>query len=481
MDLTDFRFIQRRRDFLSKCCGGLGIAALGELLTADGLTAATAASTNPLAPKPPHFAPKAKSVIYMFMEGGPSQFELFDNKPAMQKWNGKPLPESMTKDLKLAFIKPTAAVMASAFQFQRYGKCGMELSELLPQLGTCADDITLVRSMHTDAFNHHPGQLLMFTGSIQFGRPSMGAWAVYGLGSESQNLPGFVVLSSGRGTSGGVSNFGSGFLPSHYQGTIFRNTGDPILYLSNPAGVSADLQRETLRTVNSLNSERYASTGDIEIASRISSYELAFKMQTSAPDLLDFRNEPAAILEMYGVNSDDKEQKQFASNCLLARRLVERGVRFVLMMDASWDHHSELQKQLPKRCRKIDQATAALVRDLKQRGLLDETLLVWGGEFGRTPMVEMRRPSEADNAGRDHHPNAFSMWMAGGGFKSGYAHGSTDDLCLNIVENPVHVHDLQATILNQLGFDHTRLTYRHMGREFRLTDVSGKVVRELLV
>jgi hypothetical protein len=481
MDFTDFRFIQRRRDFLAKCCGGLGIAALGDLLTADGLTAATVSSTNPLAPKPPHFAPKAKSVIYMFMEGGPSQFELFDNKPAMQKWNGKRLPESMTKDLKLAFIKPTAAVMASSFQFHRHGKSGMELSELLPRLGTCADDITLVRSMHTDAFNHHPGQLLMFTGSIQFGRPSMGAWAVYGLGSESQDLPGFVVLSSGRGTSGGVSNFGSGFLPSHYQGTIFRNTGDPILYLSNPAGVSADLQRETLRTVNALNSERYASTGDVEIASRISSYELAFRMQTSAPDLLDFRNEPAAILEMYGVNSEDKEQKQFASNCLLARRLVERGVRFVLMMDASWDHHTEIQKQLPKRCRKIDQATAALVKDLKQRGLLDETLLVWGGEFGRTPMVEMRRPAEADSAGRDHHPNAFSMWMAGGGFKGGYVHGSTDDLCLNIVENPVHVHDLQATILNQLGFDHTRLTYRHMGRDFRLTDVSGKVVRELLV
>ena len=481
MDLTDFRFIQRCRDFLAKCCGGLGIAALGELLTADGLTAATVTSTNPLTPKLPHFAPKVKSVIYMFMEGGPSQFELFDNKPAMQKWNGKPLPESMTKDLKLAFIKPTAAVMASPFQFHRHGKSGMELSELLPQLGTCADDITLVRSMHTDAFNHHPGQLLMFTGSIQFGRPSMGAWAVYGLGSESQNLPGFVVLSSGRGTSGGVSNFGSGFLPSHYQGTIFRNTGDPILYLSNPAGVSADLQRETSRTVNALNSERYASTGDIEIASRISSYELAFRMQTSAPDLLDFRNEPTTILEMYGVNSEDKEQKQFASNCLLARRLVERGVRFVLMMDASWDHHSEIQKQLPKRCRKIDQATAALVKDLKQRGLLDETLLVWGGEFGRTPMVEMRRPAEADNAGRDHHPNAFSMWMAGGGLKGGYVHGSTDELCLNIVENPVHVHDLQATILNQLGFEHTRLTYRHMGRDFRLTDVSGKVVRELLV
>lgn len=453
------------------------MTALAELLTADGLTAA---STNPLTPKTPHFLPKAKHVIYMFMEGGPSQFELFDPKPAMVKWDGQPLPPSMTKDLKLAFIKPTAAVMASPFQFQRYGQCGMELSELLPQVGSCADDITLIRSMHTDAFNHHPGQLLLFTGSIQFGRPSMGAWAIYGLGSESQDLPGFVVLTSGRGTSGGASNFGSGFLPSHYQGTVFRNSGEPIPYLSNPPGISKDLQRETLRTVNALNAEAQASSGDVEIASRMSSYELAFRMQMSSPELLDFSKEPASILEMYGVNSSDKDQRQFATNCLLARRLIERGVRFVLMMDASWDHHSELKKQLPIRCKKIDQPTAALIKDLKQRGLLDETLICWGGEFGRTPMVEMRRPNDAGNAGRDHHPNAYSMWLAGGGMKPGLVYGKTDDLCLNIEETPVHVHDLQATILHNLGFDHTRLTYRHMGRDFRLTDVGGTVVKNIL-
>ena len=481
MEWRKFRQVQSRRELLKSCAGGVGIAALAELLSGDGLTAADKLSTaNPLAPKPSHFAPKAKHVIYMFMEGGPSQFELFDYKPELEKWNGKPLPSSMTKDLKLAFIKPTASVMASPFRFQRYGRSGMELSELLPHVGSCADDITLIRSMHTDAFNHHPGQSLLFTGSIQIGRPSIGAWSIYGLGSESQNLPGFVVLTSGRGTSGGFSNFSSGFLPSHYQGTVFRNSGDPILYLSNPPGVSPAMQRETLNTVNALNAERHTTAGDLEIASRISSYELAFRMQMSAPDLIDLSTEPASILERYGVNSEDKDVKQFATNCLLARRLIERGVRFVLMMDASWDHHSEIKKELPKRCRKIDQPTAALIKDLKQRGLLDETLIVWGGEFGRTPMVEMRRPNDTDNAGRDHHPNAFSMWMAGGGTKGGYVHGRTDDLCLSTSEDAVHVHDLQATILHCLGFDHTKLTYRHLGRDFRLTDVAGTVVHRLL-
>ncbi|MEZ5402496.1 MAG: DUF1501 domain-containing protein [Bryobacteraceae bacterium] len=468
-----------RRRFLAQAANGIGVAALADLLAADGLTAATAAA-DPLLPKKPHFAPRAKNVIYMFMEGGPSQFELFDPKPGLQKWHGQPLPESMTKDLKLAFIKPTAAVMASKFAFHRRGQCGMELSELLPELGRHADDITLIRSMHTDAFNHHPGQLLLFTGSIQFGRPSMGAWVMYGLGSESRNLPGFVVLTSGRGTSGGASNFGSGFLPSHYQGTVFRNSGDPILYLSNPPGVTREKQRTTLDAVNALNAHRNEITGDPEIASRIASYELAFRMQMSGPDLLDFSNEPASILEMYGVNSTDKDQKQFATNCLLARRLVERGVRFVLMMDASWDHHSEINKQLPERCRRSDKPTAALIADLKQRGLLDDTAVVWGGEFGRTPMVEMRRPSDPSNAGRDHHPNSYSMWVAGGGFRGGYVHGATDDLCLNVTENPVHVHDLQATLMQLLGFNHEKLTYRYMGRDFRLTDVAGRVESKLV-
>jgi hypothetical protein len=356
----------------------------------------------------------------------------------------------------------------------------MELSELAPHLGSVADDITLVRSMHTDAFNHHPGQLLLFTGSIQFGRPTFGAWVLYGLGSESQNLPGFVVLSSGKGTSGGTTNFSSGFMPSHFQGTIFRSEGEPILYLSNPGGISRDNQQSTVEMVNDLNRMHQADTGDVEIASRIASYELAFRMQMEAPDLMDFSGESPATLEMYGLNSDNPHRRQYATNCLLARRLVERGVRFVLMMDASWDDHTELNAKLPKRMEETDQPTAALLKDLKQRGLLDETLVVWGGEFGRTPMVEIRKPEDASNAGRDHHPHAFSMWMAGGGIRPGYVHGKTDDLCLHVVEDPVHVHDLQATLLHCLGFDHTRLTYRHMGRDFRLTDVAGNVVQKLL-
>ena len=480
MTLEQFHAIQRRRDFLRNVASGIGMAALGDLLAMDGLTAANLPDVNPLAPKEPHFQAKAKHVIFMFMEGGPSQYELFDPKPGLERHHGSALPESMTRDLKLAFIKPSAKVMASKFKFHRHGRSGMEISELMPRLGEVADDICLVRSMRTDAFNHHPGQLLLFTGHTQFGRPTMGAWSVYGLGSDSQNLPGFVVLTSGRGTSGGSSNCSSGFLPSHYQGTVFRNTGDPILYLSNPDGVSDALQQETLQSVRRLNEMRFEATGDLEIASRISSYELAYRMQMSAPELLDFSGEPQYVLDGYGVNSEDEDQRQYATNCLLARRMVERGVRFVLMMDASWDDHSELNKNLPKRCRKVDQSNAYLIRDLKQRGLLDETLVVWGGEFGRTPMVELRRPDDADNAGRDHHPNAYSMWMAGGGLGGGRVVGRTDDLCLNVVEDPVHVHDLQATLLHLLGFDHEKLTYRHMGRDFRLTDVHGHVAKQLL-
>ena len=481
MNPRQFLNIHTRRDFFRQCAGGIGAMALGELLAADGLTAATGLPTvNPLAPIEPHFPAKAKHVIFMFMEGGPTQFELFDEKPALAKYDGRPLPPSMTKDLNLAFIKPNAAVMASSFKFRRYGDCGMEMSELLPHLGSCADDICLVRSMHTDAINHHPGQLLMFTGSIQPGRPSMGAWTMYGLGSEAEDLPGFVVLPSGRGTSGGATNYTSGFLPSHYQGSLLRNQGDPILYLSNPEGINRESQQATLDLLRGLNEKRYNETGDMEIASRIASYELAFRMQMSAPDLLDFSSEPQSVRELYDLDSDDEDTREYARNCLLARRMVERGVRFVLMMDASWDDHTELNKKLPKRTRKIDKSTAGLIKDLKNRGLLDETLIVWGGEFGRTPMVEHRKPEDRANAGRDHHRDAYSMWMAGGGIKGGQVVGKTDDLCLNVVEDPVHVHDLQATLLHCLGFDHTKLTYRHMGREFRLTDVAGNVVNKLL-
>jgi hypothetical protein len=332
--------------------------------------------------------------------------------------------------------------------------------------------------MHTDAFNHHPGQALLFTGSIQLGRPTMGAWVLYGLGSESKNLPGFVVLSSGVGTSGGASNFSCGFLPSHYQGTLFRNSGDPILYLSNPDGVSPDTQRETLDLIGDLNREHLSETGDQEIASRIANYELAWRMQSAAPELADLSSEPQHIREMYGL--DDPVTRQFATNCILARRLVERGVRFVLMMDASWDQHTYLNRDLKKNCNRTDKPAAALIKDLKQRGLLDSTLVVWGGEFGRTPIVEIRNTADPENGGRDHHPLAYSMWLAGGGIRGGQVIGKTDELGFSIVEDPVHVHDLQATILHCLGFDHTRLTYRHMGRDFRLTDVHGEVVKKML-
>jgi Protein of unknown function (DUF1501) len=452
---------------------------LANLLAQEARTATTGAAVDdPLAPKQPHFPGKAKNIIFLFMEGAPSQIDLFDPKPALKKYHGHSLPPSLTKDLKLAFIKPTAAVLASPREFKPYGQCGMELSDLLPYTSTCADDICLVRSMYSDAFNHHPGQLLLFSGSIQPGRPTLGAWSVYGLGSESQNLPGFVVLTSGVGTSGGSDNFTSGFLPSTYAGAVFRNTGDPILYLTNPAGISAATQRNRLDAIRDLNENHLAREGDIEIASRIHSYELAFRMQTSGPELLDFSKESPKTLEMYGVNKEPT--KPYATNCLLARRMVERGVRFVMLMHASWDHHSEINKGLAKQCGVTDQPVAALVKDLKQRGLLDSTLVVWAGEFGRTPMSEMRRPEDADNAGRDHHPNGFSIFLAGGGIKGGQVIGKTDELGLSIVEDKVHIHDLQATLMHCLGFDHTRLTYRHMGRDFRLTDVEGEVVKRML-
>ena len=477
MDREEFRRIQTRRSFFQECAGGIGIMALAQLMEREGRAAV--ADVTPLAPKKPHFPAKAKNVIFMFMEGGPSQIDLFDPKPELQKWSGKPLPPSMTKDLRLAFTKPNAAVLASPRTFQPYGKSGTQFSDYIPHIGSCADDLCLVRSMYTDAFNHHPGQLLLFGGSIQVGRPTMGAWVLYGLGSESQNLPGFVVLGSGVGTSGGTSNWSSGFLPSTYQGVVFRSSGDPVLYLSNPPGVNQDMQRAGLDVLKDLNEEHYNETGDLEIASRISSYELAFRMQMAGPELLDFSKESPETLAMYGV--EDGPGRQFATNCLLARRMVERGVRFVMLTHASWDDHTDLNRKLKKNCDIADKPTAALIRDLKQRGLLDNTLVVWGGEFGRTPMVEIRDPRDANNAGRDHHPLAYSLFLAGGGIKGGQVIGKTDDLCMSVVEDKVHVHDLQATLLHCLGLEHTRLTYRHMGRDFRLTDVAGNVVKKMLV
>jgi len=476
MTREQFRAIQTRRSFFRECASGIGMVALAQLMEQEGWGAV--AEVNPLAPKKPHFAPKARNVIFMFMEGGPSQMDLFDPKPELQKWSGRPLPAEMTKNLRLAFTKPNAAVLASPRTFKRYGESGIEFSDYIPNIGACADDICLVRSMYTDAFNHHPGQLLLFGGSIQGGRPTMGAWVLYGLGSESQKLPGFVVLGSGVGTSAGTLNWSSGFLPSTYQGVVFRSSGDPVLYLSNPGGVSREMQRAGLDVLKDLNEEHYADTGDLEIASRISSYELAFRMQAAAPELLDFSKESPETLAMYGVN--EEPTRQFATNCLLARRMVERGVRFVMLTHASWDDHTDLNRKLKKNCDIADKPTAALIRDLKRRGLLDSTMVVWGGEFGRTPMVEIRNPKEADKGGRDHHPLAYSMWLAGGGIKGGQVVGKTDELCMGVVEDKVHVHDLQATILHCLGLEHTRLTFRHMGRDFRLTDVAGNVVPKML-
>jgi hypothetical protein len=460
------RMQSTRRNFFRGAAAGFGSIALADLLRAEGV-------------KSTHFPAKTKNVIFLFMEGAPSQIDLFDPKPELQRWHGKSLPPSMTKDLKLAFVKPTATVLGSPRKFQKYGDCGIEFSDLLPHTASMADDLCVVRSMVSDAFNHHPGQLLLFSGSMLAGRPAMGAWVTYGLGSASRNLPGFVVLASGVGTSAGSDNYTNGFMPSSYAGTVLRSSGDPILYLSNPKGISAQSQRARLDALRELNGAHMDATGDREINSRIDAYELAFRMQTSGPELLDFSKESKETLEMYGI--DKPVTKAFGSNCLLARRMVERGVRFVMAMHASWDHHSTINASLPKQTQATDRPAAALIKDLKQRGMLDETLVVWGGEFGRTPVSEIRRPEDADNAGRDHNPNGYTMWFAGGGMKKGYLHGKTDDLALNVVEDKVHVHDLQATILHCLGLDHKRLTFPHMGRDFRLTDVHGEVVSKILI
>ena len=378
----------------------------------------------------------------------------------------------MLKGYRAAFINPNSKLLGPKFKFAKYGNSGAEVSELLPHFSKIVDDVAIVKSMTTDAFNHAPGQILMNTGSMLFGRPSMGAWVTYGLGSESRNLPAFVVFSSGKkGPSGGNSCWGSGFLPTVYQGVQFRGSGDPVLYLSNPPGVDDKLQRDSLDTLQRMNTMRLKETGDPEIATRINSFEMAFRMQASAPELMDVGKESKATLDMYGAVPG---KPSFANNCLLARRLVERGTRFVQLYHEAWDQHGNLTKDIKINCQETDQAAAALVTDLKQRGLLDSTLVVWGGEFGRTPMVQ------GGNDGRDHHPNAFTMWMAGGGIKPGITLGESDELGFNVVKDKVHVHDLHATMMHLLGFDHTRLTYRFQGRDFRLTDVAGNVVHELL-
>jgi Protein of unknown function (DUF1501) len=485
-----------RRQFFTSSASGLGMLALASLLRGDGLLADDAErqanSANPLAPKAPPFAPKAKNCIFFLPEGAPSHIDLFDPKPKLKELHEQKLPEEMTKNVRFAFIKKETAVLwGSNARFSKHGQCGMELSHWLPNLGKQADDICLIRSMHTDAFNHHPAQLMMMSGVPRFGRPSMGSWLTYGLGSESENLPGYVVLTAGRGGSGGVSNWSSGFLPSTYQGVLFRGQGEPILNLASPPGVTPEMQKSGLDAIASLNRRHLEDLQDPEIASRIASYELAFRMQSAAPELVDLSQESQKTLDMYGVSRPEPKgkggrgagpdvYKRFATNCLLARRLVERGVRFVTMVHASWDAHSDIDGELDYCTGMADQPLAALIQDLKQRGLLDSTLLVFAGEFGRTPLAENRNGQMPEKVGRDHHPFAFSVWMAGGGIKPGQTYGKTDELGWAPVENPVHINDFHATILRLFGFDHKQLAVNYKGLSMRLTDQGGKVVSDLM-
>jgi len=458
-----------RRWFLKDCAVGLGALALHTLA---GETAAAPQTSDPLAPRSPHFPARAKRVIYLFMAGAPSHLDLFDYKPQLAKFNGTLPPPELLQGYRAAFINPNSTLLGPKFKFAKYGRCGAELSELLPHLAEVVDDVAIVKSMFTDSFNHAPAQIMMHTGSPLFGRPSVGAWTLYGLGAESRNLPGFVVFSSGsKGPSGGASNWGSGFLPTVYSGVMFRSQGDPILYLSNPNGVDDHIQHDTLDAVRRLDQMHLEEARDPEISTRISSYEMACRMQTSGPELMDISKEPKHILDMYGV---EPGKPSFALNCLLARRLAERGVRFVELFHEAWDQHGNLKADLRKNCEHTDQACAALIKDLKQRGMLEDTLVIWGGEFGRTPMVQ------GGDDGRDHHPNCFTMWLAGGGIKPGLTLGESDDFGFNATRDKVHVHDLNATILRLLGFDHTKLTYRFQGRDFRLTDVKGEPVAKIL-
>lgn len=470
-----------RRHFFGRCSIGLGSAALASLLAGRAPGAVgRASSENPLQAGSPHFPPQAKNVIFLFMAGGPSQLELFSNKPLLAKHNGEPIPDSFVKDKRFAFMDSSHRrnLLASRRSFRRHGECGAWVSDLLPWTARMVDELTIVSTCRTELFNHAPAKLFMNTGSGQFGRPSMGSWVTYGIGSQCDNLPGFVVLQSGpRGPRGGSVLWGSGMLPSAYQGVPLRNQGDPILNLATPQEVTGDQQQQLVEAVGQLNLKRLVETGDDEIAARIHAYEMAYRMQTSAPELMDIRDESQSTLDLYGIA--DPQESTYARNCLLARRLVERGVRFVQLYDTNWDHHGgpteTLEKHLPEKCRDIDQPSAALVTDLKQRGLLDDTIVIWGGEFGRTPMGEVR-----EYTGRNHHIDAFTMWLAGGGFKPGLLYGETDEFGFGAIEKPVHVHDLHATMLHQLGLDHKRLTVRFQGRDFRLTDVHGRVLHELL-
>jgi len=471
---------QTRRHFFEKCGVGLGSIALSDLLTKEGYAATEGSrESDPMAVRSSPHGAKAKNVIFMFMAGGPSHLELFEDKPKLREFHGELPPESLTKGKRFAFLGDDARLLGSERKFESYGDSRMQLSELFPHHRKIVDDVCWLRGMKTDVFNHGPAKLFMNTGFQVPGRPSLGSWLTYGIGSESQDLPGFVVLQSGpRGPRAGNALWSSGFLPSSYQGVPFRGSGDAILNLANPKGISKGNQRDFVDLVGNLNQKRLQVTGDPEISTRINACEMAYRMQTSAPELMDLSGESQSTLDLYGAK---RGESSYANNCLLARRLVERGVRFVQLYHTDWDHHGgpgqTLGKDLEKVAKEVDQASAALVLDLKQRGLLEDTIVVWGGEFGRTPMGETR-----DNkvGGRDHHIDAFTMWAAGGGFRPGMTYGKTDDFGYEVVDQEVHVHDLHATILHQLGFDHEKLTFKFQGRDFRLTDVHGRVVHEVL-
>ena len=465
-----------RRELFQRSGLGIGSAALATLLAEDlGLAdeSLTLDSANRMAPRATHFPARAKNVIFLHMVGAPSQLDLFEDKPVLRENDDKPCPDHLLEGQRFAFLRGHPKLMGSSFKFKRHGESGQVFSELLPHLSTMADDIAILKTLHTEQFNHAPAQLFMQTGFPRFGRPCIGSWASYGLGSENRDLPGFVVLITGSVGGAGNSLWGSGFLPTLHQGVEFRSKGDPVLFLSNPAGMKKTDRRRIVDVINRLNAQQLEEIGDPEIATRISQYEMAFRMQTSVPELMDISSESKQVHQMYGTSPGNVS---FANNCLLARRLVERGVRFVQLFDQGWDHHGSLKSSLVNKCKQVDRPVAALLKDLKQRGLLDETLVVWGSEFGRTPMLQ----NDRTKAGRDHHKDAFCIWMAGGGIKGGVTIGETDDLGYFPVKDPVSVHDFHATLLHLLGVDHERLTYRFQGRQFRLTDVSGNVVQPVI-
>ncbi len=456
-----------RRHFFQKAGSGLGGIALASLLAKD-LPAETTPKEKPSNRRQSHFKPRAKNVIFLHMVGAPSHLDLFEHKPELNRLNGQLVPDELWKDLRLAFIRKQPKLMGSPFKFQQYGEGGVEFSSLLPHMGQVADEVCMIKSLYTEHFNHAPAQLFFQTGFARFGRPSLGSWLNYGLGSENQNLPGFVVLITGSVAGAGNSLWGSGFLPSVHQGVEFRSEGDAVLFLSNPKGMTSPDRKRIIDSINQLNQSQLADVGDPEIATRIDQYELAYRMQSAVPDLMDISDEPEHIHQMYHTNS---KKGSFANNCLLARRLVERGVRFVELFDQGWDHHGGIVNSLKKKCRQVDQPIAALIQDLKQRGLLDDTLVVWGSEFGRTPMVQGDRAKP----GRDHHKDAYTIWMAGGGVKGGFTYGKTDDIGFNIVSNKMHVNDFHATLLHLLGLDHKRLTFKSQGLNMRITGIAGEV------